>query len=175
MEEIKKRVDNMLVDRGLVKDYPDQTVRELLYHLFVAIDIYRYMTIAEKNKSGYWFRLFRGSYTLRNFLKERKRKRDKEKSPLHPSYKKESGVKEKAQNNTHTAERESSVGGVELMVRKEAFRQECQVPKLSKKSAVRKLRSWILTNPRLRRMIEPKAHDLTPKQVKAIVGELGEP
>ena len=48
-------------------------------------------------------------------------------------------------------------------------------PKLSKKSAVRKLRSWILTNPRLRRMIEPKAHDLTPKQVKAIVGELGEP
>ena len=125
MEEIKKRVDNMLVDRGLVKDYPDQTVRELLYHLFVAIDIYRYMTIAEKNKSGYWFRLFRGSYTLRNFLKERKRKRDKEKSPLHPSYKKESGVKEKAQNNTHTAERESSVGGVELMVRKEAFYREC--------------------------------------------------
>jgi hypothetical protein len=48
-------------------------------------------------------------------------------------------------------------------------------PKLSKKSAVRKLRSWILTNPRLQRMIEPKAHDLTPKQVKAIVGELGEP
>ena len=122
MEEIKKRVDNMLVDRGLVKDYPDQTVRELLYHLFVAIDIYRYMTIAEKNKSGYWFRLFRGSYTLRNFLKERKRKRDKEKSPLHPSYKKESGVKEKAQNNKKT---NKSRGLVDFDGRKDAFRQEC--------------------------------------------------
>ena len=174
-EEIVNNVDSLLSDRGLVKEYKEQAVRLLLYHLYVAIDIYRYMTVAERNKAGYWYRIFKDSYTLRNFLKERKRKRDKEKSPLHPSYKKESGVKEKAQNNTHTAERESSVGGVELMVRKEAFRQECQVPKLSKKSAVRKLRSWILTNPRLRRMIEPKAHDLTPKQVKAIVGELGEP
>ncbi len=141
-------------------------------NLYFIIDIYRYMTIAEKNKSGYWFRLFRGSYTLRNFLKERKRKRDKEKSPLHPSYKKESGVKEKAQNNKKT---NKSRGLVDFDGRKDAFRQECQVPKLSKKSAVRKLRSWTLTNPRLRRMIEPKAHDLTPKQVKAIVSELGEP
>ena len=97
-EEIVNNVDSLLTDRGLVKEYKEQAVRLLLYHLYVAIDIYRYMTVAERNKAGYWYRIFKGSYTLRNFLKERKRKRDKEKSPLHPSYKKESGVKDKAQN-----------------------------------------------------------------------------
>ena len=84
---IERNVDQVLADKGLVKDYKDQTVRLLLYHLYTAIDIYRYMSTADKNKAGYWYRIFKGTYTLRNFLKERKRKREKEKSPLHPSYK----------------------------------------------------------------------------------------
>ena len=83
-EEIVNNVDSLLTDRGLVKEYKEQAVRLLLYHLYVAIDIYRYMTVAERNKAGYWYRIFKGSYTLRNFLKERKRKRDKEKSPPAP-------------------------------------------------------------------------------------------
>ena len=59
---------------------------------------YRYMTQEEKNKARYWFRMFKNSYTMKNFLKERKRKRDKEKSPLHPSYKEiETEIKEKDQ------------------------------------------------------------------------------
>ena len=52
-------------------------------------------------------------YRLTGFLKERKRKRDKEKSPLHPSYKeRETEVKEKAQKNIYIAGRE-------------VFHQEC--------------------------------------------------
>jgi hypothetical protein len=45
------------------------------------------ITVAEKNKVGYWFRLFKGSYTLTGFLNERKRRREKKNSPLHPSFK----------------------------------------------------------------------------------------
>ena len=97
-EEIKCNVDHVLSDRGLTVDYKEQAVRQLLYHLYIAIDIYRYMTFSEKNKAGFWYRTFKSSYRLTGFLKERKRKRDKEKSPLHPSYKeRETEVKEKAQ------------------------------------------------------------------------------
>ena len=38
---IERNVDQVLADKGLVKDYKDQAVRLLLYHLYTAIDIYR--------------------------------------------------------------------------------------------------------------------------------------
>ena len=115
IDEMKCNVDHLLADRGLTTDYQDQTVRLLLYHLYVAMDIYRYMTFSEKNKAGFWYRTFKSSYRLTGFLKERKRKRDKEKSPLHPSYKeRETEVKEKAQK--------MCVCAVDA---KEAFHQEC--------------------------------------------------
>ena len=99
-EEIKCNVDHVLSDRGLTVDYKEQAVRQLLYHLYIA-------------KAGFWYRTFKSSYRLTGFLKERKRKRDKEKSPLYPSYKeRETEVKEKAQKNIYIAGRE-------------AFHQEC--------------------------------------------------
>ncbi len=101
IEETTKKVDLLLQDRGLDGEYQEQAVRQLLYHLFVAIDIYKYMTVAERNKSGWWYRTcFKNIFPLTGFLKERKRKREKEKSPLHPSYKKESGVLEKGEKNS---------------------------------------------------------------------------
>ena len=97
---IEQFVDRKLVDVGIKSDFEEQAVRLLLFHLCIAIDIYRHMTQAEKNKSGYWYREeLKNSFSLTGFLKERKRKRDKKKSPLHPSYKEESGVKEKAQSS----------------------------------------------------------------------------
>ena len=125
IEELKNNVDQVLTDRGMVKDYQDQTVRHLLYHLYIAIDIYRYMSTAEKNKAGYWYRIFKGSYTLRNFLKERKRKREKEKSPLHPSYKVKSGVKEKGRMVYIYADSGDSGEGEDLEPRRNAFYREC--------------------------------------------------
>jgi hypothetical protein len=107
IEEIKNSIDRQLIDGGLVRDFEEQAVRLLLFHLCIAIDIYRHMTQAEKNKAGYWYREeLKNSFSLTGFLKERKRKRDKEKSPLHPSYKKESGVEEKGEKTTHTVGRE---------------------------------------------------------------------
>ena len=52
IDEMKCNVDHLLADRGLTTDYQDQTVRLLLYHLYVAMDIYRYMTFSEKNGSN---------------------------------------------------------------------------------------------------------------------------
>ena len=120
--ETKNKVDSVLADRGLVRECKEQAVRLLLYHLYIAIDIYRFMTFAEKAKAGYWYRIFKGSFSLTGFLKERKRKRDKEKSPLHPSYKKESGVEEKGEKTTHTiAQGEKS----DLKERQVAFWEMC--------------------------------------------------
>ena len=122
---IERNVDQVLADKGLVKDYKDQTVRLLLYHLYTAIDIYRYMSTADKNKAGYWYRIFKSTYTLRNFLKERKRKREKEKSPLHPSYKVKSGVKEKGTSVYIYADSKDSGVGEDLESRRNAFYREC--------------------------------------------------
>ena len=123
IDTIQNNVERVLADRGLGREGKEPVVSQMLHHLCVAIDIYRYMTQEEKNKAGYWFRVFKSSYTLRNFLKERKRNRDKEKSPLHPSYKEiETEIKEKAQKTNERAKRDFSET---LEARREAFRQEC--------------------------------------------------
>ena len=112
----EQTVDRQLVDAGMKSDYEEQAVRLLLFHLFCAIRYYRDMTYAEKDKAGFWYRKkFENIYSLTSFFKERKRKREKKKSPLHPSYKeKETEVKEKAQK--------MCVCAVDA---KEAFHQEC--------------------------------------------------
>jgi hypothetical protein len=48
-------------------------------------------------------------------------------------------------------------------------------PDLSKETAIRKLRLWLSVNPRLRKLISKKLRSYTPKQVRLIVEELGEP
>ena len=48
-------------------------------------------------------------------------------------------------------------------------------PDLTKETAIRKLRLWLSVNPRLRKLISKKLRSYTPKQVRLIVEELGEP
>lgn len=122
---IKNNADQVLANKGLVKGCEDETVRQFLHHLYVAIDMYRYMNDAERNKAGYWYRIFKGTYTLRNFLKERKRKREKEKSPLHPSNKVKSGVKEKAKTVYIYADSNDSGVDGDMELRRNAFYREC--------------------------------------------------
>jgi len=104
IEEITNKVDILLTDKGLSKDCGDQAVRLLLYHLYTAIDIYRYMTQTEKDEAGRWYRVFKTSFSLRNFLKERKRHRERKNPPCTPLIRKD--LLEKAQKTTHTVERE---------------------------------------------------------------------
>ena len=89
----EQTVDRQLVDAGIGKDAEEQAVRPMFFHLFCAIRYYRDMTYAEKVKAGFLYRTkFKNVYSLTGFFKERKRNRDKKSSPLHPSYKEESGV-----------------------------------------------------------------------------------
>ena len=89
----EQTVDRQLVDAGIKSDHEERAVRKMFFHLFCAIRYYRDMTYAEKNKAGFLYRTkFKNTYSLTGFFKERKRKRDKKGSPLHPSYKEESGV-----------------------------------------------------------------------------------
>ena len=48
-------------------------------------------------------------------------------------------------------------------------------PDYSKDSAMRNLREWFRVNPRLRYLVNPKIRTLTPKMVRQIVEEVGEP
>ncbi len=118
----EQTVDRQLVDAGLNKDYEEQAVRLLLFHLFSAIRYYRDMTYREKSKAGFLYRdKFKNDYSLTGFFKERKRKREKKSSPLHPSYKENSGVVGKREETTHTTKGEASNFGA----RQKAFWEAC--------------------------------------------------
>lgn len=49
------------------------------------------------------------------------------------------------------------------------------LPKHSKETSMKHFRTWLKINPRLRHITKSKGYYYTPKQVKAIVVELGEP
>ena len=118
-EIIEQTVDRQLADVGIKRDFEEQAVRLMFFHLFCAIRCYRDMTYAEKNTAGYWYRKkFKNDYSLTGFFKERKRKRDKKKSPLHPSYKEESGVVEKDEKIT---KKEGVDFGAALKAKQDAF------------------------------------------------------
>ena len=48
-------------------------------------------------------------------------------------------------------------------------------PKDSQETATNKFRNWLRINPRLRELISRSSRDYTPKQVRRIVEEIGEP
>ena len=122
----EQTVDRQLVDAGMKSDHEEQAIRQMFFHLFCAIRYYRDMTYAEKNKAGFLYRTkFKNTYSLTGFFKERKRKRDKKSSPLHPSYKEESGVKEKGKMVYIYADSRDSGEGEDLESRRNAFYREC--------------------------------------------------
>jgi len=117
----EQTVDRQLVDAGMKSDHEEQAIRQMFFHLFCAIRYYRDMTYAEKNKAGFLYRTkFKNTYSLTGFFKERKRKRDKKSSPLHPSYKEESGVLGKEEKTPSPCVCEMS----ELEKRQKAFWDE---------------------------------------------------
>ena len=48
-------------------------------------------------------------------------------------------------------------------------------PYLSPETATNKFRNWLRINPKLRKLVSRESRNYTPKQVKRIVKELGEP
>ena len=49
------------------------------------------------------------------------------------------------------------------------------LPKHSPKTAMKLFKTWLEVNPRLRHFVNRKQHYYTPRQVKLMVEELGEP
>ena len=48
-------------------------------------------------------------------------------------------------------------------------------PDLSKETEMKKLRFWLSVNPQLRHLISKNFRNFTPKQVRLIIEEIGEP
>lgn len=94
IETIERYVDEALEMKGLVKGGTEQRIRLLLSHLYTAVLMYRLMTDDERTLTMSWHKAFKDVFSLKKFLKERQRRKDKEKSPLHPP-RKEKEIEEK--------------------------------------------------------------------------------
>ena len=142
VKQIENYVDSLLEFNGLRRDTKEQHARLLLQHLYMAATMFGQMSDEEKliiaameKKLGKIFS------SMKICLKERKRRKDKEKIPPHP-YRKEKESKEKADKIIYIAER------------REAFHQEClgYVGKYDVKRLADFYRYWSEENPRTGKM-----------------------
>ena len=85
IETIERYVDEALEVKGLVKGGDEQRIRLLLTHLYTAVLMYRMMNDDDKTLAILWNKEFKDFFSLKKFLKERKRKTDKEKEKKTPS------------------------------------------------------------------------------------------
>ena len=142
VKQIENYVDSLLEFNGLRRDTKEQRARLLLQHLYMAATMFGQMSDEEKlmiaameKKLGKIFS------SMKICLKERKRRKDKEKIPPHP-FRKEKESKEKADKIIYIAER------------REAFHQEClgYVGKYDVKRLADFYRYWSEENPRTGKM-----------------------
>ena len=142
VKQIENYVDSLLEFNGLRRDTKEQHARLLLQHLYMAATMFGQMSDEEKliiaameKKLGKIFS------SMKICLKERKRRKDKEKIPPHP-YRKEKESKEKADKIIYIAER------------REAFHREClsYVGKYDVKRLADFYRYWSEENPRTGKM-----------------------
>ena len=142
VKQIENYVDSLLEFNGLRRDTKEQHARLLLQHLYMAATMFGQMSDEEKliiaameKKLGKIFS------SMKICLKERKRRKDKEKIPPHP-YRKEKESKEKADKIIYIAER------------REAFHQKClgYVGKYDVKRLADFYRYWSEENPRTGKM-----------------------
>ena len=122
IELIEANVDQTLELRGLVKEGNEQQVRLLLYHLYVSVSIWKLMSFDERFKALRWKKILGDVFSLKNYLKKRKNKKDKvfPSSALLPI---EKEIKEK-EVETHTLKERASTKDLEK--RKKAFLAECE-------------------------------------------------
>ena len=142
VKQIENYVDSLLEFNGLRRDTKEQHARLLLQHLYMAATMFGQMSDEEKliiaameKKLGKIFS------SMKICLKERKRRKDKEKIPPHP-FRKEKESKEKADKIIYIAER------------REAFHQKClgYVGKYDVKRLADFYRYWSEENPRTGKM-----------------------
>ena len=121
IDAIERYVDQVLEVNGVVKGTEGQE-RLLLSHLYTAVGMYQLLDKTQKAHIAMLQKQLRHFFYAKCDLKERKRKKDKEKTPLHPSIK-EKENKEKEQKTIYLAKRNFLNS---LDERKQVFYDECQ-------------------------------------------------
>lgn len=142
VKQIDNYVDSLLEYNGLRRDTKQQRARLLLQHLYTAATMFSQMNDEEKLIiAAMEKKLGKNFSPIKICLKERKRRKDKEKIPPHP-FRKEKESKEKADKIIYIAER------------REAFHREClsYVGKYDVKRLADFYRYWSEENPRTGKM-----------------------
>ena len=142
VKQIDNYVDGLLECNGLRRDTKEQRARLLLQHLYTAATMFSQMSDEEKLiNAAMEKKLGKNFSPIKICLKERKRRKDKEKIPPHP-FRKEKEGKEKADKILYIAER------------REAFHQVClgYVGKYDVKRLADFYRYWSEENPRTGKM-----------------------
>ena len=142
VKQIDNYVDSLLEYNGLRRDTKQQRVRLLLHRLHTAVTMFGQMSDEEKLIiAAMEKKLGKNFSPIKICLKERKRRKDKEKIPPHP-FRKEKESKEKADKILYIAER------------REAFHQVClgYVGKYDVKRLADFYRYWSEENPRTGKM-----------------------
>ena len=142
VKQIDNYVDGLLEYNGLRRDTKEQRARLLLQHLYTAATMFSQMSDEEKLIIAAMEKKLGKKFSpIKICLKERKRRKDKEKIPPHP-FRKEKESKEKADKIIYIAER------------REAFHREClsYVGKYDVKRLADFYRYWSEENPRTGKM-----------------------
>lgn len=142
VKQIDNYVDSLLEYNGLRRDTKQQRVRLLLHRLYTAVTMFGQMSDEEKLIiAAMEKKLGKNFSPIKICLKERKRRKDKEKIPPHP-FRKEKESKEKADKILYIAER------------RETFHQVClgYVGKYDVKRLADFYRYWSEENPRTGKM-----------------------
>lgn len=121
IEVIERYVDQVLEVNGMVKGTEEQ-LRLLLSHLYTAVGMYQLLDNDQKLLVAKIQKQLRHFFYAKCDLKERKSKKDKEKTPLHPSIKEKENKEKEQKTHTH-AERNFSDS---LIERKKVFYDECE-------------------------------------------------
>ena len=121
IEVIERYVDQVLEVNGMVKGTEEQ-LRLLLSHLYTAVGMYQLLDKDQKLLVAKLQKQLRHFFYAKCDLKERKSKKDKEKTPLHPSIKEKENKEKEQKTHTH-AERDFSGS---LIERKKVFYDECE-------------------------------------------------
>ena len=125
-ERIEQYVNDLLTVMGINKDGEEQSLWLFLHHACCAAAIYEVLDDGMKPVYNEMLKKLNYFFPSKISLKQRKRRKEKEKFPPHPLLK--GKVKqEKGEKNiyTHTAVGETGIIFSELDQRREAFKMEC--------------------------------------------------
>ena len=154
-EKIEQYVNDLLTVMGIEKDGEEQLIWLFLHHACCAAAIYEVLDDGMKPTYDETLKRLNYFFSSKISLKQRKRRKEKEKFPPHPLIK-EKEKTEKGEKNiyTHTAVGETGIVFSDLDQRREAFKMECWARRndYDRKMLANFFNYWSDVNPRTHKM-----------------------